>query len=120
MKNYGQEILGIIPRKQRAALEQQREQGEDNNNGAVTSGETIESSSSSVVTPEYRKLLKDLFGEYYRNVEKHLVKEHKMIKKLDHRNREILYTRGELPEEIKQDYERSSKVYEKLLNNTQT
>ncbi|KAG2224950.1 hypothetical protein INT45_000071 [Circinella minor] len=117
LKNYGQEILGIIPRKQRAALEQQQEQ-EDNNN--VTNGETMDDSSSSVVTPEYRKLLKDLFEEYYRNVEKHLVKEHKMIKKLDHRNREILYTRGELPEEIKQDYEKSSKIYEKLLNNTQT
>ncbi|KAI7854822.1 armadillo-type protein [Circinella umbellata] len=102
LKNYGQEILGIIPRKQRAALEQQQEQGDNNN--VVTNGETMDnSSSSSVVTPEYRKLLRDLFEEYYRNVEKHLVKEHKMIKKLDHRNREILYTRDlempELPEE---------------------
>ena len=100
-------------------MEQQQEQGDNNN--VVTNGETMDnSSSSSVVTPEYRKLLRDLFEEYYRNVEKHLVKEHKMIKKLDHRNREILYTRGELPEEIKQDYEKSSKIYEKLLNNTQT
>ena len=112
LKNYGQEVLGIVPRKQRAAAQQDDE--------AITSGATIETDSTSVVTAEYRQALKELFVEYYRGVEKHLIKEHKKIKKLDHRNREILFARGELSDEIKQDYEKVSKTYEKLLNNTQT
>ncbi|KAI9278600.1 armadillo-type protein [Phascolomyces articulosus] len=122
LKNYGQEILGIVPRKQRAAAASQQSENDTHQEDAtaVTSGTTVVAEADSVVTPEYRALLKELFVDYYHSVEKHLVKEHKTIKKLDHRNREILYTRGELPDEIKQDYEKSSKSYEKLLNNTQT
>ncbi|KAI9499281.1 armadillo-type protein [Zychaea mexicana] len=117
LKNYGQEILGIVPRKQRAATQQ----NENPDDAAVTTGATITNiDSDSTVTPESRAMLKGLFVDYYRSVEKHLVKEHKQIKKLDHRNREILFARGELSDEIKQDYEKVSKSYEKLLNNTQT
>ncbi|KAI8142032.1 armadillo-type protein [Fennellomyces sp. T-0311] len=114
LKNFSQDVLGIIPRKQRAAAQ---EQGEE----AVTGGATVfETDKDSVVTPESQVALKELFVQYYAGVEKHLVKEHKRIQKLDHRNREILFTRGELSDELKQDYEKVSKAYEKLLNNTQT
>lgn len=116
LKNYGQEILGIVPRRQRAAAQQHSEEAGDK--GAATSGTVKEQNPA--VSEECQNLIKDLIVEYYRSVEKHLVKDHQYIKKLDHRNRETLFTRGELPEDTKQNYEKVSKVYEKLLNNTQT
>lgn len=121
LKNYGQEILGIVPRKQRAAAQQHGEETSSektDGKGAPTSGTLKEQNPA--VSEECQTLIKDLIMEYYRSVEKHLVKDHKYIKKLDHRNRETLFARGELPEETKQNYEKISKVYEKLLNNTQS
>lgn len=121
LKNYGQEILGIVPRKQRAAAAQHDEEQQPENvvEGAEEK-ETKTDREESAVRPECRALMKELFIAYYRSVEKHLIKDHKYIKKLDHRNRETLFARGELSEETKQNYEKVSKAYEKLLNNTQT
>ncbi|KAG0174672.1 hypothetical protein DFQ30_003435 [Apophysomyces sp. BC1015] len=121
LKNYSQIILGIIPRKQRAAAQQHNEDenGEIGDEKAVTMGAEVGEDSNSVVAPVTREWIKDLMVTYYRSVGKHLVKEHKYIKKLDHRNHETLFARGELSEETKQKYEKATKVYEKLLNNTQ-
>ncbi|KAF7727252.1 hypothetical protein EC973_007865 [Apophysomyces ossiformis] len=121
LKNYSQTILGIIPRKQRAANQQHAEEegGETVEEKPVTNAEEIRKDSNSVVTPMARDWIKDIMVNYYRSVEKHLVKEHKYIKKLDHRNHETLFARGELSEETKQKYEKATKAYEKLLNNTQ-
>lgn len=129
LKNYGQEVLGITSRKQRAAQQQQKEEDEENESSQqqqqpeaatpVTAGSST-TEGSEYVTPEQRAALKQLFVDYYHSVEKHLVKEHKHIKRLDSRNRETLFTRGELSEETKQNHEKMTKVYEKLLNNTQT
>jgi regulator of nonsense transcripts 2 len=58
--------------------------------------------------------------DYHKTLEKHLVKEHKYIKRMDQRNHEILFSRGQLNEETKQNYEKLTKAYEKLLSNTQT
>ena len=128
LKNYGQQVLGITSRKQRAAQQQQQKEEDEENESQqqqqqseapVTAGSST-NEGSEYVTPEQRAALKQLFVDYYHSVEKHLVKEHKHIKRLDSRNRETLFTRGELSEETKQNHEKMTKVYEKLLNNTQT
>lgn len=108
LKNYGQVILNIVPRKQRAAAEQHDEQ--------VTPVIDPES----VVTPDIHALLTNLFQTYYKSVANHLAKMHKVIKKMERHNNEVLFARGELSEETKQRYERATKAYEKILNHTQT
>lgn len=117
MKNYGSEILGITPRKQRAAADQlSNEAGADDVNNMSTSGIATDS----IVQPNTREAFKTLLLDYHKSLEKHLIKEHKFIKRIDQRNHEILFSRGQLSEETKQNYEKMTKAYEKLLNNTQT
>jgi regulator of nonsense transcripts 2 len=117
LKNYGSEVIGITPRKQRAAADQlsNNTATEDVKNMA-TAGE----STDSLVNPTTREAFKTLLMEYHTSLEKHLIKEHKYIKRIDQRNHEILFSRGQLSEETKQNYEKMTKAYEKLLNNTQT
>jgi regulator of nonsense transcripts 2 len=106
IKNFGPEILGIIPRKQRAAAEQQDSEPTPTEPASVT--------------PEQRQAIKELLVSYYRTVAKHLKKEHAYVKKMGHRNHETLFARGELSEETKQRYEKATKAYEKLLANSET
>ncbi|KAI8377492.1 armadillo-type protein [Radiomyces spectabilis] len=125
LKNFGQPVLGIVPRKNQAAAAQHKEEAEgagadSTSLAAEESAEPVPLTADSAITPEQRELFKNLLMAYYRSLEKHLVKEHKYIKNIDCRNREILFTRGELSEESKQKYEKTTKLYEKLLNNTQT
>ncbi|CAO3628795.1 unnamed protein product [Cunninghamella echinulata] len=119
IKNFGQEVLGIIPRKQRAAEEQQQEQEKNTTNGSmITTG--IESDEIAMVTPEQRHAIKELLVSYYGEVSKYLKKEHAYIQKISRRNHETLFARGELSEETKQKFEKATKQYEKLLSNTET
>ncbi|KAI8992403.1 armadillo-type protein [Pilobolus umbonatus] len=106
LKNYGQVILNIIPRKQKAAAEQHGD-------------EVVIKNREQVVTPDIHALLSNLFNDYYKSVETHLVKVHKLVKKMERRNDEILFAKGELSEETKQRFEKGTKTYEKLLNHTQ-
>ncbi|CAO3598476.1 unnamed protein product [Absidia cylindrospora] len=117
MKNYGPEILGIIPRKQRAAADQQQQQ-EEGRSVATNGTESVDTTPA--VTPEQRQAIMELLVSYYRTVAKHLKKEHSYIKKMGHRNHETLFARGELSEETKQRYEKATKSYEKLLANSET
>ncbi|KAG2176994.1 hypothetical protein INT43_007648 [Umbelopsis isabellina] len=116
LKNYGSDILGITPRKQRAAADQAAGDGAADDAASMpTSGQTADA----IVSSTIREAFKSLMMDYHTSVEKHLVKEHKYVKKVDHRNHEILFTRGQLSDETKQNYEKLTKAYEKLLNNTQ-
>jgi regulator of nonsense transcripts 2 len=109
LKNYGQTVLQIIPRKQRAAAEQREE------------APTLPAiDKESVVTPDIHALLTNLFQSYYKAVQAHLVKMHKVIQKMERHNNDVLFARGELSEENKQRYEKATKAYEKVLNHTQT
>ncbi|KAG1175001.1 hypothetical protein G6F70_000728 [Rhizopus microsporus] len=108
LKNYGQTILGIVPRKQKAAAEQHSE------------SVTVDVDPESVVTPDIHALLMSLMQDYYKTISTHLTKVHKAIKKMERHNNEILFARGELSEENKQRFEKASKTYEKLLSHTQT
>ncbi|KAH8549365.1 armadillo-type protein [Umbelopsis sp. PMI_123] len=117
MKNYGSEIIGITPRKQRAAVDQALNEALSGDGKSIpTSGEAAESQ----VNVATREAFKTLMMDYHKSLEKHLVKEHKYIKRMDQRNHEILFSRGQLNEETKQNYEKLTKAYEKLLANTQT
>ncbi|KAG2176033.1 hypothetical protein INT44_000512 [Umbelopsis vinacea] len=113
MKNYGSEIVGITPRKQRAAADQV---SNDDVKNMPTSGEAADSQ----VNKATREAFKTLMMDYHKTLEKHVVKEHKYLKRMDQRNHEILFSRGQLNEETKQNYEKLTKAYEKLLSNTQT
>lgn len=108
LKNNGQIILGIVPRKQKAAADQHDEPIH------------IETDADTVVTPDIHALLTSLVQAYFKSVSKHLSKVHKVIKKMEHRNHETLFARGELSEESKQRHEKATKAYEKLLGHTQT
>ncbi|KAI8373653.1 armadillo-type protein [Choanephora cucurbitarum] len=107
LKNYGQSVLNIVPRKQQAAAEQHQEEIS-----------TIDH--DSVITADTHALLTNLFQHYYKTVCVHLTKMHKLIQKMNRHNNEILFSRGELSEETKLKHEKATKAYEKLLNNTQT
>lgn len=108
LKNYGQVILNRVPRKQRAAADQHDEEV------------TVPVDPESVVTPDIHALLTNLFETYYKSVATHLSKMHKVIKKMERHNNEILFARGELSDETKQRFEKATKAYEKILNHTQT
>ncbi|KAI9475926.1 MAG: armadillo-type protein [Benjaminiella poitrasii] len=103
LKNFGQSVLGIVPRKQRAAAEQHDEEVP-----------LLAVDPESVVTPDIHAMLMNLFQSYYKSVEVHLVKMHKAIQKMERRNNEVLFSRGELSEENKQRYEKAQKIYENL------
>ncbi|ORX47013.1 ARM repeat-containing protein [Hesseltinella vesiculosa] len=112
VKNFGQEVLGIIPRKQRAA-------DNTDNDMPVTSG--TESDDFSLVTPEQRQAIKEeLIMPYYESVVEHLKKEHTFIQKMNNRNHDILFSKGQLSDDVKQRFEKNTKTYEKLLAQTET
>ncbi|KAI8063219.1 armadillo-type protein [Gongronella butleri] len=118
VKNFGQDVLGIIPRKQRAADSMNDKEGDENNAPAPATG--AESDDFSMVTPEQRQAIKELLLSYYETVAKHLKKEHKYIKKMGSRNHELLFSRGQLSEDTKLRFEKNTKAYEKLLSQTET
>ncbi|KAI8891377.1 ARM repeat-containing protein [Backusella circina FSU 941] len=96
LKNYGQLILDIVPRKQKAALEQHSE-------------EARPIRKETAVTPDIHALLVNLFDDYYKGVEVHLVKMHKAFRKMERHNNEILFSKGDLSDETKQRFEKAQK-----------
>lgn len=79
LKNFGPEILGIVPRKQRAAAEQQpaKPNASMSEEEMSVKGAPAEDPES-VATPERRAQLKGLLQEYYESVERHLIREHEV------------------------------------------
>lgn len=116
LKNYGQVILNIVPRKQRAAADQHNEEKVP----AATAAVVLDKDYESIITPDIHALFTNLFETYYKSVASHLSKMHKAIKKMERHNNEVLFARGELSEEKKARFEKASKAYEKHLNHTQT
>lgn len=113
LKNYGQIILNIVPRKQRAAAEQ-------HNDVPAEPATVLDKDTESIITPDIHALFTNLFETYYKSVASHLSKMHKAIKKMERHNNEVLFARGELHEDKKARFEKASKAYEKHLNHTQT
>ncbi|RKP10363.1 ARM repeat-containing protein, partial [Thamnocephalis sphaerospora] len=73
-----------------------------------------------VVSDALRQQLRELVLNYYRGVAKHLLREHRLVKRLERRNNEWAIARGEITDEAKQSHERAVKAYEKLLSSTQS
>ncbi|TIB93465.1 ARM repeat-containing protein [Wallemia mellicola] len=63
---------------------------------------------------------RSLSAAYYETVSRKLVKEHLKLQEQDKRNHEAYIKSGEIFEDRQQNYEKLTKVYEKLLNSTQT
>ncbi len=62
----------------------------------------------------------ELFRKYFNHVRDHLVVEHKAMHKRERRNRDIIFSKGELTEERQAENEAAQKAYDKLLTNTST
>ncbi|KAK9768056.1 mRNA decay protein [Basidiobolus ranarum] len=119
VKYFGRDLLGIVPKKE------QQSHGDDSEGTEVPrdAANTVPFEETLVgvdVSSEQQELFKNLFIDYYRSVEKQLIKAHKYIKKMEKSNHESHIARGELSDESKQNYEKASKVYERILFNTQS
>ncbi len=62
----------------------------------------------------------ELFRKYFNAVRDYLVVEHKAMHKRERRNRDIIFSRGEISEERRAENEAAQKAYDKLLTNTST
>lgn len=71
-----------------------------------------------MLTPEKQKACRNLFGEYYQSLCKHLIREHKDLKVVERQNRKILHTKGEISQERKEHYDGLLSGYQKLYTNT--
>ena len=71
-----------------------------------------------MLTPERQKACRNLFGEYYQSLCKHLTKDHKELKSVERQNRKILHTKGEISQERKEHYDGLLTGYQKLFANT--
>lgn len=118
LKNYGQIILNIVPRKQRAAADQHNDVPAEA--ATTTTTPVLDKDTESIISPDIHALFTNLFETYYKSVASHLSKMHKAIKKMERHNNEVLFARGELHEDKKARFEKASKAYEKHLNHTQT
>ncbi|KAG0290607.1 hypothetical protein BGZ98_003367, partial [Dissophora globulifera] len=113
LKIHGKDLTGIIPRKTKS-------------NGEAKESETKPSTTDdaalldNIVVPAQRQMFKNMFLEYYKSLEVHLVRDHKELKKLERKNEASLFSRGELSEERQQQYEKQFKAFEKLSASTQT
>ncbi|KAJ1677804.1 mRNA decay protein, partial [Spiromyces aspiralis] len=67
-----------------------------------------------VVTQEQCNLLKSLVDRYYSTMSKRLVKMHNILRKLERRNEERLFNRGQLHEEAQEKQKRWATVFERF------
>ncbi|GBC04197.1 hypothetical protein RclHR1_05560017 [Rhizophagus clarus] len=128
IKYFGAEMLGTVGRKSHRDETSiaSNENGKDvlpvlnGNNSSVNGEEDITNTGENpIVNESQRALFKSLLVGYFNGVEKHLVEEHQKIKALDRSNHEYYITRGEIPEETKQNYEKVMKAFDKFLQNAQ-
>ncbi|CAB4424993.1 unnamed protein product [Rhizophagus irregularis] len=128
IKYFGTEMLGTVGRKSHRDETSiaSNENGEDilpvvNGHNSSVNGEKdiINASENQIVNESQRALFKSLLVSYFNGVEKHLTEDHQKIKALDRSNHEYYITRGEIPEETKQNYEKVVKAFDKFLQNVQ-
>ncbi|CAG8467472.1 12964_t:CDS:10 [Funneliformis caledonium] len=128
VKYFGAEMLGAAGRK--SHREETVKHGEDAAVPPVSNGkreisahedgkENKNTGEEPIVNDSQRALFRALLVDYFHGVEKHLIKDHQNIKALDRNNHEYYITRGEVPEETKQNYEKVVKAFEKFLQNAQ-
>lgn len=101
-KHCGDDYAGLVPRKYRQLAEKYNR----------------EIPVSPILPKERKKGCRNLMGEYYTTLCKHLVADHKNLKNQEKQNRKTLMTKGELSAERKERYEESYNNYQKLYSNT--
>ncbi|XP_052071977.1 regulator of nonsense transcripts 2-like isoform X2 [Mytilus californianus] len=101
-KHCGEDYAGLIPRKFRLLSEKY--------GGDIPK--------RSMLTPERQKNCRNLFGDYYQSLCKHLIKDHKELKSVERQNRKILHTKGEISQDRKEHYDALLTGYQKLFTNT--
>ncbi|XP_052676378.1 regulator of nonsense transcripts 2-like isoform X2 [Crassostrea angulata] len=101
-KHCGDDYAGLLPRKIRLLAEK---------HGVVIPRSTL-------LPPERQKGCRNLLGEYYQSLCKHLLMDHKELKNMERQNRRILQTKGELSAERKETFDTLLQTYQKLLANT--
>lgn len=101
-KHCGDDYAGLLPRKIRLLAEK---------HGVVIPCSTL-------LPPERQKGCRNLLGEYYQSLCKHLLMDHKELKNMERQNRRILQTKGELSAERKETFDTLLQTYQKLLANT--
>lgn len=101
-KHCGDDYAGLLPRKIRLLAEKHG----------------VEIPRSTLLPPERQKGCRNLLGEYYQSLCKHLLTDHKELKNMERQNRRILQTKGELSSERKETFDTLLQTYQKLLANT--
>lgn len=101
-KHCGDDYAGLLPRKIRLLAEKH----------------AVEIPRSTLLPPERQKGCRNLLGEYYQSLCKHLLMDHKELKNMERQNRRILQTKGELSAERKETFDTLLQTYQKLLANT--
>lgn len=101
-KHCGDDYAGLLPRKIRLLAEKHG----------------VEIPRSTLLPPERQKGCRNLLGEYYQSLCKHLLMDHKELKNMERQNRRILQTKGELSAERKETFDTLLQTYQKLLANT--
>ncbi|XP_061195542.1 regulator of nonsense transcripts 2-like [Saccostrea echinata] len=101
-KHCGDDYAGLLPRKIRLLAEKHG----------------VEIPRSTLLPPERQKGCRNLLGEYYQSLCKHLLTDHKELKNIERQNRRILQTKGELSSERKEKFDTMLQAYQKLLTNT--
>ncbi|XP_062522892.1 regulator of nonsense transcripts 2-like [Corticium candelabrum] len=103
-RHCGEDLAGLLPRKQKEML--------------MKHG--FEVPMSNLVDTERQAVFRGLLNGYYDSLAEHLQKEHKVLQKIERRNRRAMQTRGEVRQEDEEEAERAQKSYEKLFSNTST
>ncbi|RIA79977.1 armadillo-type protein [Glomus cerebriforme] len=129
IKYFGAEMLGTVGRKNHRdeTAITSNENGEeilpvvngDRETSAHGGKNKKNAGEKPIVNESQRSLFKSLLVGYFNGVEKHLIEDHQKIKALDRSNHEYYITRGEIPEETRQNYEKVVKAFEKFLQNAQ-
>lgn len=73
LKIHGKDLTGITPRKAKTAGD-----GKDAEPKASTAEDTGSGQSDTYVSPTQQQLFKTLISEYYKSLEAHLVRDHKV------------------------------------------
>ncbi|XP_078309820.1 regulator of nonsense transcripts 2-like isoform X4 [Crassostrea virginica] len=101
-RHCGDDYAGLLPRKIRLLAEKHG----------------VEIPRSTLLPPERQKGCRNLLGDYYQSLCKHLLTDHKELKNIERQNRRILQTKGELSAERKEKFDAMLQAYQKLLSNT--
>ncbi|CAG8561233.1 3829_t:CDS:10, partial [Paraglomus brasilianum] len=121
VKNFGSEMLGTVSRKQKLGSSEESATSPTNGGSEVVADAEDEAQKifEGFVTKEQQAMFRNLLTEYFKGVEKHLVRDHEKIKQLEIRNHDFYISRGEIPEETKQTYEKVCDTFEKFKRNAQ-